>query len=82
MNNQQWYLLFLIFDIIGSDIGEIERLRCRKEELEGSVTTLEESLKILLSEQRNLEDEGSKLHKQRVCTRMHCYTICWILNVI
>ncbi|KAJ4829096.1 Structural maintenance of chromosomes protein 5 [Turnera subulata] len=48
-----------------SDVGEIERLKGRKEELEESVTALEDDLKLLFREQRQLEDEGAKLHKQR-----------------
>ncbi|CAK7330929.1 unnamed protein product [Dovyalis caffra] len=48
-----------------SDIGEIERLRCRKVELEESVSALEEDLKLLMTEQRSLEEEEAKLHKQR-----------------
>ncbi|KAK9283376.1 hypothetical protein L1049_011618 [Liquidambar formosana] len=51
--------------LCNSDVGEIERLRSRKNELEESITALEESFKSLQTEQRHLEDEAAKLHKQR-----------------
>ncbi|KAJ8747043.1 hypothetical protein K2173_011297 [Erythroxylum novogranatense] len=47
------------------DGGEIEKLRSRKEELEASVSSLEGNIKSILVEQRHLEDEEAKLHKQR-----------------
>ncbi|KAF2319638.1 hypothetical protein GH714_017777 [Hevea brasiliensis] len=50
----------------GSDVGEIEKQRCRKEELEKSVNALEESFKLLLMEQRHLENEGADLQKKGV----------------
>ncbi|KAJ6964611.1 hypothetical protein NC652_002761 [Populus alba x Populus x berolinensis] len=51
--------------LCGSDVGEIERLRCRKEELEETVCALEEDLKLLMTEQRSIDEEEAKLHKQR-----------------
>ncbi|XP_061985542.1 structural maintenance of chromosomes protein 5 isoform X3 [Populus nigra] len=51
--------------LCGSDVGEIERLRCRKEELEEAVSALEEDLKLLMTEQRSIDEEEAKLHKQR-----------------
>ncbi|KAH8520108.1 hypothetical protein H0E87_001534 [Populus deltoides] len=51
--------------LCGSDVGEIERLRCRKEELEEAVGALEEDLKLLMTEQRSIDEEEAKLHKQR-----------------
>lgn len=51
---------------LGSDAGEIERLRSRKKDLEDRISDLEESLKPLQSDIRQIEDEASKLHKQRV----------------
>ncbi|KAF8398367.1 hypothetical protein HHK36_017294 [Tetracentron sinense] len=47
------------------DVGEVERLRSRKRELEDTITGLEGSFKTLQTEQRQLEDEAAKLHKQR-----------------
>ncbi|XP_011047356.1 PREDICTED: structural maintenance of chromosomes protein 5-like isoform X2 [Populus euphratica] len=51
--------------LCGSDVGEIERLRCRKEELEETVCALEVDLKLLMTEQRSIDEEEAKLHKQR-----------------
>ncbi|KAB5520476.1 hypothetical protein DKX38_024795 [Salix brachista] len=51
--------------LCSSDVGEIERLRCRKEELEETVTALEEDLKLLMTEQRSIDEEEAKLHKHR-----------------
>ncbi|KAK1279019.1 hypothetical protein QJS04_geneDACA016910 [Acorus gramineus] len=48
-----------------SDIGDIERLRSTKVELEGNIANLEETIKSLQSEQRHLEDEAASLIKQR-----------------
>ncbi|KAJ0975605.1 hypothetical protein J5N97_017570 [Dioscorea zingiberensis] len=48
-----------------SDVGDIERLRSRKSELESTIENLEERHKELLAEQRHLEDEAAKLHKER-----------------
>ncbi|KAG9457404.1 hypothetical protein H6P81_001912 [Aristolochia fimbriata] len=47
------------------DIGEIEKFRSRKEELEADILDMEQTLKTLQSEQRHLEDEAAKLRKQR-----------------
>ncbi|KAF2293540.1 hypothetical protein GH714_002569 [Hevea brasiliensis] len=51
--------------LCSSDAGEIEKQRCKKEELEESVTALEESFKLLQMEQRHLENEEADLQKQR-----------------
>ncbi|XP_020532841.1 structural maintenance of chromosomes protein 5 isoform X2 [Jatropha curcas] len=51
--------------LCNSDTGEIEKLKCRKAELEESVTTLEESFKLIQMEQRHLENEEAELQKQR-----------------
>ncbi|KAF6158540.1 hypothetical protein GIB67_040054 [Kingdonia uniflora] len=50
---------------ISLDVGEIEKLRFRKKELEDNISSLEENFKILQTEQRHLEDEAAKLRKQR-----------------
>ncbi|XP_072953823.1 structural maintenance of chromosomes protein 5 isoform X1 [Typha angustifolia] len=47
------------------DIGDIERLRSRKVELESDIAEMEESLRLLQKEQRQLEDEMAKIHKRR-----------------
>ncbi|XP_057977926.1 structural maintenance of chromosomes protein 5 isoform X2 [Malania oleifera] len=47
------------------DVGEIERLRSRKKELEENISNMDESLKALQNEKRLLEDEAAKLHRQR-----------------
>ncbi|XP_019051963.1 PREDICTED: structural maintenance of chromosomes protein 5 isoform X2 [Nelumbo nucifera] len=49
----------------GTDVGEIEKLRSRKKELEETIVGLEESFKTLQTEERHLEDETAKLIKQR-----------------
>uniref|UniRef100_A0A1J3CXP7 Structural maintenance of chromosomes protein 5 n=1 Tax=Noccaea caerulescens TaxID=107243 RepID=A0A1J3CXP7_NOCCA len=51
--------------LCGVDVGELEKLRSRKEELEDSVSALEETHKSLQTEQRLLEEEAAKLHKER-----------------
>ncbi|KAL5981825.1 hypothetical protein ACLOJK_015891 [Asimina triloba] len=51
--------------LCGLDAGETERLKLKKIEFEASITGLEESLKALLSEQRQLEDDAAKLHRRR-----------------
>lgn len=60
---------------LGVDAGEIEKQRCRKEELEESVIALEESFKSLLMEQKHLENEGADLQRQRVCGK-ECKKLC------
>nr|CAN81068.1 hypothetical protein VITISV_032538 [Vitis vinifera] len=52
--------------VCSTDTGEIERLRSKKKELEEIIDDLEENFKSLQIEQRLLEDEAAKLHKQRV----------------
>ncbi|XP_065855891.1 structural maintenance of chromosomes protein 5-like [Euphorbia lathyris] len=51
--------------LCSSDAGEIERLKGRIQELEESVTALEGTFKLLLAEQRQLENEEAELQKQR-----------------
>lgn len=51
--------------VCSTDTGEIERLRSKKKELEEIIDDLEENFKSLQIEQRLLEDEAAKLHKQR-----------------
>ncbi|OMO50483.1 RecF/RecN/SMC [Corchorus capsularis] len=49
----------------GLDLGETETLKSRKIELENSVADAERGIKLLQSEQRQLEDESAKIEKQR-----------------
>ncbi|KAL1205854.1 Structural maintenance of chromosomes protein 5 [Cardamine amara subsp. amara] len=51
--------------LCGVDVGELEKLRSRKEELEDAVLSIEETCKSLQTEQRLLEEEAAKLHKER-----------------
>lgn len=51
--------------LCGVDVGEIEKLRSRKEELEDSVLSIEGTFKNIQIEQRLLEEEAAKLHKER-----------------
>lgn len=51
----------------GVDTDDMESLRSQKVEIESDISSIEESLKILLAEQRQLEDDAAKLHRQRVC---------------
>ncbi|CAN8300073.1 unnamed protein product [Cochlearia groenlandica] len=51
--------------LCGVDVGELDKLRARKEELEDSVLSVEETCKSLQTEQRFLEEEAAKLHKER-----------------
>ncbi|CAG7879398.1 hypothetical protein BRARA_C00699 [Brassica rapa] len=51
--------------LCGMDVGELEKLRSRKEELEDSISSIEETRKTLQTEQRLLEEEAAKLHKER-----------------
>ncbi|KAG2333834.1 hypothetical protein Bca52824_005014 [Brassica carinata] len=51
--------------LCGMDVGELEKLRSRKEELEDSISSIEETRKSLQTEQRLLEEEAAKLHKER-----------------
>ena len=64
--DRKYVYITLISHFPGTDTGEIERLRSRKKELEEIIDDLEESFKSLQIELRLLEDEGAKLHKQRV----------------
>lgn len=47
------------------DVGELERLRTRKQELEETISVVEASLKMLQSEIKQLEDAGGQLQRQR-----------------
>ncbi|KAK6933847.1 RecF/RecN/SMC, N-terminal, partial [Dillenia turbinata] len=49
----------------GSDVGQIEKLRAEKKELEDAITNLEESCKSLQLEYRYLEDEEAECRKKR-----------------
>lgn len=51
--------------LCGVDVGELEKLRSRKEELEDAISFIEETHKSLQTEQRLLEEEAAKLHKER-----------------
>lgn len=51
----------------GVDISGIENLKSKKTELENTIAELEESLRVLHAEQRQLEDEAAKLQRDRVC---------------
>ncbi|KFK28971.1 hypothetical protein AALP_AA7G072000 [Arabis alpina] len=51
--------------LCGVDVGELEKLRSRKEELEDSILSMEEIHKNLQTEQRLLEGAAAKLHKER-----------------
>lgn len=64
-NNWSFFNCHLAF--LGSDAGEIEKLRSWKMELEAAITALDEGVKSIQAELRLLEDEAAKLHKQRVC---------------
>ncbi|XP_042483136.1 structural maintenance of chromosomes protein 5 isoform X2 [Macadamia integrifolia] len=48
-----------------ADVGEIEKCRSKKKELEEIIATLEESRKTLRDEFRYLEDDAAELYKQR-----------------
>ncbi|KAJ4970229.1 hypothetical protein NE237_003328 [Protea cynaroides] len=48
-----------------ADVGEIEKCRLKKKELEEIIVTLEESCKKLRAELRYLEDDAAELYKQR-----------------
>ncbi|KAI0511750.1 hypothetical protein KFK09_012382 [Dendrobium nobile] len=47
------------------DTGDMESLKSQKFEIESEIISIEESLKVLQAEQRQLEDEAAKLHRQR-----------------
>ncbi|RWR76688.1 structural maintenance of chromosomes protein 5 isoform X1 [Cinnamomum micranthum f. kanehirae] len=47
------------------DAGEVERLRSRSKELEETIGSLEEKIKVLQTELRHLDDEAAQLHKLR-----------------
>lgn len=52
---------------VGVDVGDLEKLKSTKVELEQVIGELEGSLKMLQAQQRQLEDEEANLHKQQVC---------------
>ncbi|CAA7395978.1 unnamed protein product [Spirodela intermedia] len=47
------------------EVGDVERMKSRKEELEASISQMDAILKSLQLEQRQLEDEAAKLQKKR-----------------
>lgn len=47
------------------DVSDMENLKFRKIDFEADITGIEENLKILQAELRQLEDEAAKLHRQR-----------------
>ncbi|XP_052193685.1 structural maintenance of chromosomes protein 5 [Diospyros lotus] len=51
--------------LCNQDVGEIERLRSRKKELDETIEVLDGSLKFLQTEIRHAEDEAAKRHRQR-----------------
>ncbi|KAK6804043.1 hypothetical protein RDI58_001827 [Solanum bulbocastanum] len=53
------------FLLCNVDAGEVERLKSQKLQLDEAISTLEDNLKAVKSELRNIEDEGAKLEKQR-----------------
>lgn len=55
-----------LFILLGVDTGEIETLKSNKIELEESVAALQESVRLLQTEQRQIEDVEAKFQKQRV----------------
>ena len=85
---------FLVYSQLFSsdvDAGEVERLKSQKLQLDEAISTLEDNLRAVKSELRNIEDEGAKLEKQRVgdlyMHSMHIYMcVCvyffWFLEVV
>ncbi|KAM3265363.1 structural maintenance of chromosomes protein 5 [Capsicum annuum] len=53
------------FLLCNVDAGELERLKSRKLQLDEAISTLEDNLRELKRELRNIEDEGAKLERQR-----------------
>lgn len=51
--------------LCNQDVGEIDRLRSRRNELEDSISDLEGTLKSFQTELREVEDEEAKLQRQR-----------------
>ncbi|PON84829.1 Structural maintenance of chromosomes protein [Trema orientale] len=51
--------------LCSSDVGEIERLKSKKMELEEYLNSVEESVRSLQTEQRHIEDEAARLRKER-----------------
>ncbi|TXG55854.1 hypothetical protein EZV62_017167 [Acer yangbiense] len=51
--------------LCSTDVGEIDRLRSRKKELEELIAEMEDNLKSLLTEERLLEEKEAELQKQR-----------------
>lgn len=58
------------------DAGEIERLKCRKMELEDEISALDKDIKAHQSKIRHVEDEKAKLEKERVSGK---FVICLFL---
>ncbi|CAN4080585.1 unnamed protein product [Withania somnifera] len=53
------------FLLCNVDAGEVERLKSRKLQLDEDISTLEDNLRAVKSELRNIEDEGAKLERLR-----------------
>lgn len=53
------------FLLCNVDAGEVERLKSRKLQLDEDISALEDNLRAVKSELRNIEDEGAKLERQR-----------------
>ncbi|KAL3380682.1 hypothetical protein AABB24_001042 [Solanum stoloniferum] len=53
------------FLLCNVDAGEVERLKSQKLQLDEAISTLEDNLRAVKNELRNIEDEGAKLEKQR-----------------
>ncbi|XP_055817901.1 structural maintenance of chromosomes protein 5 [Solanum dulcamara] len=53
------------FLLCNVDAGEVERLKSRNLQLDEAIATLEDNLRAVKSELRNIEDEGAKLERQR-----------------
>ncbi|MQL92253.1 hypothetical protein Taro_024878 [Colocasia esculenta] len=51
--------------LYNSNVGDVDRSKSRKEELEVAINEMDGSVKLLQMERRQLEDEAAKLQKQR-----------------
>lgn len=54
------------FSLLDLDVGEIERLKSRKTELEDTISTIDSDLKALQMELRQKEDEAAEHRRERV----------------
>ena len=59
-------LLFPSVVLLDLNVGEIEKLTSQQRELEGYITTLEESVKKFRDEERSLMNQAADLRKQWV----------------